>query len=60
MLDVSVWSMPGGFTSLGSGGREGYQNVDDSEDIPTAKHNNPPAPLPSQQAPSAPGAYQNV
>lgn len=55
--------MPGGFTSLGAGGRDGYQNVDDPEDPPVAK-TNPPlapiAPLPSQQPQSAPGAYQNA
>ncbi|PSS37740.1 hypothetical protein PHLCEN_2v433 [Hermanssonia centrifuga] len=57
---ATVWSMPGGFTSFGTGGREGYQNVDDETDVPTAK---PPGPTPglgSSNNQTAPGAYQSV
>jgi len=56
---ATVWSMPGGFTSsLGAGGREGYQSVDDPIDAPVPK---PLSPQPqSQTATLAPGAYQSV
>ena len=57
----SVWSMPGGFTS---GGREGYQTVDDAEEPfirnarPAPPHRMPP-PKSSEPA-AAPGTYQSV
>ncbi|TFY79149.1 hypothetical protein EWM64_g4862 [Hericium alpestre] len=50
----TVWSMPGGF----SGGRDGYQTVDEREPQ-TARPPPPPAPGPINQ-PAAPGAYQTV
>lgn len=56
-----VWSMPGGFTS---GGREGYQTVDDAEEPfirnarPTPPHRM--APPKTAELPTAPGAYQSV
>ncbi|KZP31341.1 hypothetical protein FIBSPDRAFT_1037785 [Athelia psychrophila] len=58
----TVWSMPGGFTS---GGREGYQNVDEE---PQARAPPPRSAAPRSTAPppapasdhSAPGAYQSV
>ncbi|KAI0047840.1 hypothetical protein FA95DRAFT_1186724 [Auriscalpium vulgare] len=50
----TLWSMPGGFTS--SGGRDGYQTVDDPEPA-TAR---PPAPPVSHAPPAAPGGYQGV
>ncbi|CAL1695842.1 unnamed protein product [Somion occarium] len=53
---ATVWSMPGGFTSAG---REGYQAVDDTADVPTPKHSVPPAPAPQNPQPT-PGAYQSV
>lgn len=53
-LDVSVWSMPGGFTS---GGREGYQTVDEEAVDPPKPVTRPPAPQgPPRQ--EAPGGYQ--
>ncbi|KAG6842203.1 hypothetical protein C0991_000173 [Blastosporella zonata] len=49
----TVWAMPGGFTS---GGREGYQTVDEER---PARNSRPPAPPPlSTIPPSAPGGYQ--
>ncbi|THH17004.1 hypothetical protein EW146_g3726 [Bondarzewia mesenterica] len=57
--DVSgptVWAMPGGFTS---GGRDGYQNVDETPEPATARSPAPPS-HPNQQLPQAPGAYQTV
>jgi len=53
----TVWSMPGGFTS---GGRDGYQNVDEeppSRAAPPRSSAPPPAPTADH---SAPGAYQSV
>lgn len=54
-----VWSMPGGFTS---GGRDGYQTVD--EPTPETVRPPPGPPPPSsnhhQQSQAAPGAYQSV
>jgi hypothetical protein len=59
-----VWSMPGGF---GGGGRAGYDNVGDGEDVETAAPGRaavpPPAPPknpPQHQAPTAPGGYNTV
>ncbi|KZT65130.1 hypothetical protein DAEQUDRAFT_740828 [Daedalea quercina L-15889] len=54
---ATVWSMPGGFTS---GGREGYQTVDEP-DIQTPKPlgTSQPAAAPAPQQ-GTPGAYQNV
>ncbi|KAF4623329.1 hypothetical protein D9613_001814 [Agrocybe pediades] len=55
----TVWSMPGGFTS---GGREGYQTVDDEAFVRNVR----PAPsiphkhAPTAETPAAPGAYQTV
>ncbi|KAI0033175.1 hypothetical protein K488DRAFT_48225 [Vararia minispora EC-137] len=49
-----VWSMPGGFTS---GGREGYQTVDDEPRAPPAR---PPPGPPQQSQQAPPGAYQSV
>ena len=52
--------MPGGFTS---GGRDGYQTVDDTEEPfirnarPTSSHRMPP---PKTAELAAPGAYQSV
>lgn len=50
---VTVWSMPGGFTSSG---RDGYQTVD--EEAPRA----PPkvTSVPAQQPVNQSGAYQSV
>jgi len=59
----TVWSMPGGFTS---GGRDGYQTVDDAEEPfirnarPPAQSNRMPPPPKSAEPPAAPGAYQSV
>ncbi|EIM83305.1 uncharacterized protein STEHIDRAFT_62956 [Stereum hirsutum FP-91666 SS1] len=56
---LRVWSMPGGFTS---GGRDGYQTVD--EPTPETVRPPPGPPPPSsnhhQQSQAAPGAYQSV
>jgi len=57
----TVWSMPGGFTS---GGRDGYQTVDDTEEpfIRNSRPNQPhrmAAPKTSELA-TAPGTYQSV
>ncbi|KAF8807415.1 hypothetical protein BYT27DRAFT_7232939 [Phlegmacium glaucopus] len=56
----TVWSMPGGFTS---GGREGYQTVDDEPFIrnvrPTAPSPHMP-PMTAHVEPTPPGAYQSV
>ncbi|KAF8078615.1 hypothetical protein FPV67DRAFT_66257 [Lyophyllum atratum] len=53
----TVWSMPGGFTS---GGREGYQTVDEERPNPPSR---PPAsgppPLSNNQS-TTPGAYQTT
>jgi hypothetical protein len=57
----TVWSMPGGFTS---GGREGYQTVDDAEESfirntrPTPPHRM--AAPKTAELPTAPGTYQSV
>lgn len=50
---VIVWSMPGGFTS---GGRDGYQTVDDDTPRAPSKVSSVPAPQPANQS----GAYQAV
>ncbi|PCH33637.1 hypothetical protein WOLCODRAFT_93886 [Wolfiporia cocos MD-104 SS10] len=55
LAGATVWSMPGGFTS---GGREGYQTVDEPSDSQTPKPLGA-APATSNQT-SAPGAYHNV
>jgi len=56
----TVWSMPGGFTS---GGREGYQTVDDDAFVRNIRPG-PPVPQkaapPPADLPAAPGAYQSV
>ncbi|KAI0322337.1 hypothetical protein OF83DRAFT_1049645 [Amylostereum chailletii] len=52
--DLSVWSMPGGFTS---GAREGYQTVDEPRENPIRP---PPGPPPSSTQPTPPGGYQSV
>ncbi|KAG2044861.1 hypothetical protein BDR03DRAFT_937397 [Suillus americanus] len=50
----TVWSMPGGFTS---GGRDGYQTVDDDTPrAPSKVSSVPAAPQPANQS----GAYQSV
>ncbi|KAG2350348.1 hypothetical protein BDR05DRAFT_954442 [Suillus weaverae] len=49
----TVWSMPGGFTS---GGRDGYQTVDDDTPRAPSKVSSVPAPQPANQS----GAYQSV
>ncbi|KAG2366521.1 hypothetical protein BDR07DRAFT_1274314 [Suillus spraguei] len=49
----TVWSMPGGFTS---GGRDGYQTVDDDTPRAPSKVSSAPAPQPASQS----GAYQSV
>ncbi|KAK7694653.1 hypothetical protein QCA50_001840 [Cerrena zonata] len=55
---ATVWSMPGGFTS---GGREGYQSVEDPIATPTPKPAlHTPATAPPPPPPNAPGAYQSV
>jgi len=57
----TVWSMPGGFTS---GGRDGYQTVDDAEEPfirnarPTPPHRMPQSK--TAELVTAPGAYQSV
>lgn len=57
----TVWSMPGGFTS---GGREGYQTVDDETSQSPVRPPPQQAPALAQplgaSAPQAPGGYQNV
>ncbi|CCM07098.1 uncharacterized protein FIBRA_09425 [Fibroporia radiculosa] len=53
---ATVWAMPGGFTS---GGRDGYQTVDESADAQTPKPLGTTIQVPSSQ-PHAPGAYQTV
>ncbi|KAL5495256.1 hypothetical protein ACEPAI_719 [Sanghuangporus weigelae] len=61
----TVWSMPGGFTSL-AGGRNGYQDVDAGRDVeshprPPAPPAAPPAPLhAAPPPPQAPGGYQTT
>jgi len=50
---VTVWSMPGGFTSTG---RDGYQTVE--EDAPRAPPKATSAPAP--QSVNQSGAYQSV
>ncbi|KAG1757585.1 hypothetical protein EDB19DRAFT_1866823, partial [Suillus lakei] len=50
----TVWSMPGGFTS--SGGRDGYQTVDDDTPRAPSKVSSVPAPQPANQS----GTYQSV
>lgn len=50
-----VWAMPGGFT----GGRDGYQNVDDEVPVHHPRATVPP-PAPPAAAQTAPGAYQTV
>ncbi|KAJ7181667.1 hypothetical protein C8R43DRAFT_1229473 [Mycena crocata] len=59
---ATVWdSMPGGF---GSGGNNGYQNVDEERPAPYSRPAPPPTMPVAQpaaaQAPAAPGAYQTV
>ncbi|KAJ7092734.1 hypothetical protein C8R44DRAFT_835727 [Mycena epipterygia] len=57
---ATVWdSMPGGF---GSGGNNGYQNVDEERPAQYSRPAAPsmPVPQPTAQAPAAPGAYQTV
>ncbi|KAG1749980.1 uncharacterized protein EDB91DRAFT_1110698 [Suillus paluster] len=49
----TVWSMPGGFTS---GGRDGYQTVEDETPRGPSKAASVPAPQPANQS----GAYQAV
>ena len=64
---ISVWSMPGGFTSL-AGGRNGYQDVDAGRDVeshprppPSATATAPPAPShAAPPPPQAPGGYQTT
>ncbi|KAI0348057.1 hypothetical protein BDW22DRAFT_1341257 [Trametopsis cervina] len=56
LTGATVWSMPGGFTS---GGRDGYQNVDDA-DLPTPRTSAAPPPPPPSNAQAAPGAYHSV
>ncbi|TFK89961.1 hypothetical protein K466DRAFT_574492 [Polyporus arcularius HHB13444] len=56
---ATVWSMPGGFTSFGGGGRDGYQNVEDPAEGPKPL-SVPPQPAQPVPAPAAPGAYQTV
>lgn len=46
---LTVWSMPGGFTS---GGREGYQNID--EDAPFERPRAPARPSPNRPPSSTP------
>ncbi|KAF8203652.1 hypothetical protein BJ912DRAFT_940619 [Pholiota molesta] len=55
----TVWSMPGGFTS---GGREGYQTVDDDAFVRNVRAGPavPQKSAPPADLPSAPGAYQSV
>lgn len=55
----AVWSMPGGFTS---GGREGYQTVDDDAFVRNVRPGPavPQKSAPPADLPSAPGAYQSV
>ncbi|RDB29491.1 hypothetical protein Hypma_015514 [Hypsizygus marmoreus] len=58
----TVWSMPGGFTS---GGRDGYQTVDEERPNHTSRPPRPPAagpPVPAAQPPQPPlasGGYQS-
>ncbi|EPQ60816.1 hypothetical protein GLOTRDRAFT_135431 [Gloeophyllum trabeum ATCC 11539] len=52
----TVWSMPGGFTSLSGGARDGYESVDDA----SVNKPQPPVPANNGQNQSAPGAYQSV
>jgi len=52
----TVWSMPGGFTSL-SGARDGYEAVDDPPPAPVPK---PQPPLPANNTQNAPVAYECV
>ena len=52
----TVWSMPGGFTS---GGREGYQSVEDPVVSPSPKPLSHPPTAPQSQT-TVPGAYQSV
>lgn len=52
---ITVWAMPGGFT----GGRDGYQNVDDEVPVHHPRATVPP-PAPPVAAQAAPGAYQTV
>ena len=60
---ATVWSMPGGFTS---GGREGYQVVDDEPRVPVPRAPHPPpkttivAPTPQPTPGVQPGNYQNA
>jgi len=55
---ATVWSMPGGFTS---GGREGYQTVDEPDiQTPRPLGTSQPAPASAPARQGTPGAYQNV
>ncbi|KAG8221647.1 hypothetical protein J3R82DRAFT_1927 [Butyriboletus roseoflavus] len=60
---AAVWSMPGGFTS---GGREGYQVVDDEPRVSVPRGPHPPpkttvvAPTPQPTPGVQPGNYQNA
>ncbi|KXN90018.1 hypothetical protein AN958_05023 [Leucoagaricus sp. SymC.cos] len=54
---TTVWSMPGGFTSIG---RDGYQNVDEES---YSSQPQPPRAVPKAAPannPSTPGAYETV
>ncbi|KAF9036961.1 hypothetical protein BDZ89DRAFT_946302 [Hymenopellis radicata] len=62
--DLSVWSMPGGFTSTG---RDGYQNMDEEQAVapppPRAPvHVQPAQPQPPAKSPPPPGSgpYQTA
>ena len=53
MARASVWSMPGGFSSLS--GRGGYEDLDAGRDV-EANTTPRPAPKPSTVQPQAPAA----
>lgn len=60
--ELAVWSMPGGFTS---GGRDGYQTVDEERPIENTRPVAPPGPATNVppvagQHAVGPGAYQTV
>jgi len=68
--DATVWTMPGGFSSLAGGGRDDYEDLDRGRDIesqarptPTVQVTAPPPPAsPSHQgnAGAPPGGYQTA